>query len=181
MQQQLANMVTEYVYRRITIEYDNPELGKLAVAIVNTLLSKDEAMPDEKIASTLGVNAIEVRRVLHLLNGVGLVVKGKETMEYGGMQEIRWSINYESMNKFIKWVIKETRGKLEQVVKSLHDSSFYVCPMCFRRYPDSEASQHGFTCLVDGSALEMVNADAEIPALLNVIERLRRLEEMSNA
>jgi hypothetical protein len=66
MQQQLVGMVTEYVYRRITIEYDNPELGKLAVAIINTLLSKGEAMPDEKIASTLGVNAVEVRRVLHL-------------------------------------------------------------------------------------------------------------------
>lgn len=181
MQQQLVNMVIEYVYRRITIEYDDPELGKLAVAIVNTLLSKEEAMSDEKIASTLGVNATEVRRVLHLLNGVGLVVKGKETMEYGGMQEIRWSINSESMKRFMRWIIRETRSKLEYAAQAMRNSSYYICPLCFRRYPDNEASQHDFTCLVDGSPLEMVNVDVEISTLLNAISRLNRVEGMVNA
>ncbi|MGC8596386.1 MAG: hypothetical protein ACP5NY_00550 [Thermocladium sp.] len=177
MQQQLVSVVTEYVYRRITIEYDNPELGKLAVAIINTLLSKGEAMPDEKIASTLGVNAVEVRRVLHLLDSVRLVARGKETLEYGTMQEMRWSIDNKVINKFIKWIIRETRRKLEHVIASLHDSSYYVCPTCFRRYPDSEASMYNFTCLVDGSSLDMIDSDAEINSLLNVVSRLKRLEE----
>ncbi|MFP3310777.1 MAG: hypothetical protein RXO26_03020 [Caldivirga sp.] len=175
--QPYIELVRRYVYRRVLIEFGDDELGKLAVAILNTLLSRGEVMTDDKLTSIVGYNAIDVRRVLQALYNMRLASVVEEFSESAGKLEQSWSIKDEDIRRFMVNLISGVLDKIDALMRQLTSTTVYICPRCFKRYSEDDALMYDYRCPLDKTQLEYVNP-AEYLAILGAIEaRLKRMLE----
>ncbi|WP_069807379.1 transcription factor TFIIE [Vulcanisaeta thermophila] len=166
------SLFLEYARRRLAFEYDDEEVGELAVRIIRTLLERGEAIPDENLALILGVSAVELRRVLHTMHKVGLIRLTRETLDQY-RYEYKWSIDREFIRKFLIQHLEKVSSKLTQRIEILSSTTIYVCPTCYRGYMLDEAYEYDFKCPRDDTELVQVNASLEITLLANIIKNLK--------
>ncbi len=175
--QPYIELVRRYVYRRILIEFGDDELGKLAVAIFNTLLSRGEAMTDDKLTSIVGYNAIDVRRILQALYNMRLASVVEEFNEAAGRIEQSWSIKDEDIKRFLTNLIGGVLDKISVLMQQLTTTSVYICPKCFKRYSEDDALMYDYKCPLDKTPLEYINP-ADYLAVLGAVEaRLKKMME----
>lgn len=176
--QPYIELIRRYVYKRVLIEFSDDELGKLAVVILNTLLSRGEAMTDDKLTSIVGYNAIDVRRVLQVLYDMRLASVIEEFNEAAGRIEQSWSIKEDDIRRFLVNLISGVLDKIDTVMRQLTNSTIYICPRCFKRYNEDDALMYDYKCPLDGTPLEYINP-AEYLAVLGAIEaKLKKMLEL---
>ncbi|MGC8571379.1 hypothetical protein [Caldivirga sp.] len=175
--QPYIELVRRYVYRRILIEFGDDELGKLAVAILNTLLSRGEAMTDDKLTSIVGYNAIDVRRILQALYNMRLASVVEEFNEAAGRIEQSWSIKDEDIRRFLVNLIGGVLDKVSVLMQQLTSASVYICPKCFKRYSEDDALMYDYKCPLDKTPLEYINPADYLTVLGAVESRLKKMLE----
>ncbi|GAB6945945.1 transcription factor [Vulcanisaeta sp. JCM 16161] len=168
-----TSLFLEYARRRIAFEYDNEEMGELAVKILKTLSERNEAIPDETLALILGISATEIRRILHVMHRAGLVGLARESTDQY-RYEYKWFINRDFIRKFLIQHINNVASKLMHRINTLGSTTLYICPTCFRGYTLDEAYEYDFKCPRDDTELVQVDVPSELAFLTNVIKNLRR-------
>ena len=171
-----TSLFLEYARRKMAFEYDNEEVGELAVKILRTLIEKNEAIPDETLALILGISATEIRRVLHVMHKAGLVGLVRESADQY-RYEYKWFINRDFIRKFLIQHINDVAAKLMHRINTLSTTTLYICPTCFKSYTLDEAYEYDFKCPRDDTELVQADVPTEIAFLTNVIKNLRREEK----
>ncbi|MGC8606873.1 MAG: transcription factor TFIIE [Vulcanisaeta sp.] len=170
-----TSLFLEYARRKMAFEYDNEEVGELAVKILSTLIERNEAIPDETLALILGISATEIRRVLHVMHKAGLVGLIRESTDQY-RYEYKWFINKDFIRKFLVQHINDVAAKLMRRINTLSTTTLYICPTCFRSYTLDEVYEYDFRCPRDDTELVQVDAPSEIAFLTSTVKNLRREE-----
>ena len=171
-----TSLFLEYARRRIAFEYDDEEMGELAVKILKTLSERNEAISDETLALILGISATEIRKILHVMHRAGLVGLARESTDQY-RYEYKWFINKDFIRRFLTQHINNVASKLMHRINTLGTTTLYICPTCFRSYTLDEAYEYDFKCPRDDTELIQVDVSSEITFLTNVVKNLRREEK----
>ena len=171
-----TSLFLEYARRRIAFEYDNEEMGELAVKILRTLNERNEAISDETLALILGISATEIRRILHVMHKAGLVGLARESTDQY-RYEYKWFVNKDFIRRFLIQHINKVTSKLMHRINTLGTITLYICPTCFRSYTLDETYEYDFRCPRDDTELIQIDVSSEIAFLTNVIKNLRREEK----
>ncbi|GAB6945011.1 transcription factor TFIIE [Vulcanisaeta sp. JCM 14467] len=171
-----TSLFLEYARRRIAFEYDNEEMGELAVKILRTLSERNEAVSDETLALVLGISATEIRRILHVMHKAGLVGLARESTDQY-RYEYKWFVNKDFIRRFLVQHVNKVTSKLMHRINALSTTTLYICPTCFRSYTLDETYEYDFRCPRDDTELVQADVSSEITFLTNVIKNLRREEK----
>ncbi len=170
----LTKIFLNLVDRLVSFEHDNPELGKLAVRIITYLAMRNEALPEDKIASALGIEGSEVRKVLHTLFKYALIEVEKEAVDpERGRYENRLRISPEFVRRITASRIRMVIDVLKECLQELATTAYYVCPTCYRRYTMDEAYDLNFRCPRDDTPLVQPDHSVEVEFLTEVIKKLQ--------
>lgn len=172
--QNYLELIRRYVQRRMIIEFSDEELGKLAIAILNALLSKGEMMTDDKLASIVGYNVVDVRKVLQVLYDMRLVSILEEFNEAAGKIDQAWVINDENIRRFLINLLSRVLDKINALMAQLTNTTLYICPLCYKRYTEDDALANDYKCPLDNTPL--VHIDPSYLAVLAAVEsRLKKI------
>jgi len=173
-----SKLFLSVIDRVISFEQDNPELGKTAVQIATFLLVKGEALPEDKIASKLNLDASEVRKILQLLSKYSLIESIREAIDpERGRYESRWRVSRELVTRVLADRLKQVVEILRTCLQEYAATAYYVCPVCFRRYSMDEAYNIDFKCPRDDTPLVQPDITAEIEFLTNLIRQIQEYIE----
>ncbi len=148
--------------------------GEDAVSIVKFLM-KNPSKSDEEIASALGMNAKDVRKILHRLIDYSLltydVAKNKET----GHRIFRWRVQQDQVLGYIKTQIRRMVERLKAKLEYEQSHQFYYCGTkgC-RKYAFEEALDKLFKCPVCGNLLNYYDNSKIIETLKQKLQILEK-------
>ena len=163
-----------YVERRLAYEFNSPDVGKIAVTIINMLLNSKTPLSDDRIAASLNISVTDDRKILQVLYRLGIVSLSRETHDQY-RYEYRWQLTKEHVKKYVQNLISMVIDKLVRVVKCLSSTVLYYCPTCFSRYTIDEVYDFNFECPLDNTPLIQIDIDKELTFLNNVIKDLSKL------
>jgi len=170
----LVKIYLNLIERIVSFEYDNNDLGKLAVKTAITLLKKNEGLSEDKIASALNVETSEIRKVLQVLFKHNLIEAEKEVIDPDrGRYETKWSLNEEIIEKILKNRVKRICEVLKNILDVASAEAYYYCPNCYRRYSVDEAYDYDFKCPRDETSLAQSDQTQEVEYLIRVLKLLR--------
>ncbi len=171
----LVKIYLNLIERIVSFEYDNPDLGRLAVKTAITLLKKkDEGLSEDKIASTLNVETGEIRKVLQVLFKHCLIEAEKEIVDPDrGRYETRWYLSESIVSKVLKNRAKRVAEVLKNILDIAKSEAYYYCPNCYRRYSVDEAYDYDFKCPRDETSLAQSDQTQEVEYLIRVIRLLQ--------
>lgn len=149
--------------------------GEEATRIAQKLIKKP-ALSDEELASTLGIDVKEVRRILHQLNDLSLVNYELAFDKKANKRIFRWHLRPEQVVSVATIQLKKIAERLRMLKEYISTNQFYWCGnnRC-RKYPFAEALDKLFTCPTCGGKLNHYDASL----LLSQIEE--KLEEIEKA
>ncbi len=148
--------------------------GEDAVNIVKFLM-KNPSKSDEEIASALGMNVKDVRRILHKLIDYSLltydVAKDKDT----GHRVFRWKVQQDQVLGYIKTQIRRMIERLKTKLEYEQTHQFYYCGTkgC-RKYAFEEAVDKLFKCPVCGNMLNYYDNSKLIDAIKQKLQILEK-------
>ncbi|NPA23267.1 MAG: hypothetical protein GXO23_03115 [Crenarchaeota archaeon] len=170
----LVKIYLNLIEKIVGFEYDNADLGKLAVKTAITLLKKGEGMSEDKIASALNVETSEIRKVLQVLFKHGLIDSEKEVIDPDrGRYETRWFLSDESISRILRNRVKRILEVLKSILDVARSEAYYYCPTCYRRYSVDEAYDYDFKCPRDETPLAQSDQTQEVECLIEVIRLLQ--------
>ncbi|MEM2909467.1 MAG: transcription factor [Nitrososphaerota archaeon] len=148
--------------------------GEEAVSIVRFLI-KNPSKSDEEIASALGMNIKDVRKILHKLIEYSLltyeVAKDKDT----GHRIFRWRVQQDQVLGYIKTQIRRMTERLRARLEYERSHQFYYCGTkgC-RKYTFEEAVDKLFKCPVCNNTLNYYDNSRMIEALTQKLQVLEK-------
>ncbi len=170
----IVKIYLNLIERIVSFEYDNNDLGKLAVKTAITLLKKNESLSEDKIASSLNVESSEIRKVLQVLFKHNLIEAEKEVVDPDrGRYETKWVLNEELIRKILKNRVKRVCEVLKNILDVATSEAYYYCPNCYRRYSVDEAYDYDFKCPRDETSLAQSDQTQEVEYLIKVIKLLQ--------
>ncbi len=162
------------IERIVGFEYDNPELGKIAVKMTLLLLRRGDVLSEDKIATQLNIETSEIRKVLQVLFKHGLISVEKGVIDpERGRYETRWLLSIDDIRRILRNRVRHVLEIFQNVLNDASTEAYYYCPTCFRRYTVDEAYDYEFRCPRDETPLIQVDQSSEVELLLNVIKKLK--------
>ncbi len=146
--------------------------GEEAARIVHLLLSKVE-LSDEEIASELGMDVAQVRRVLNELFEARLVKYRRARDENEGWYRYYWRVTDEEPERILEDRKRLLVKLLEDLLRGETEEEYYYCPSCGRRYRASHADDLNYVCEKCGEVLEPYDNSRivrKVKEVLRVIE-----------
>lgn len=151
--------------------------GEEAAKIVSLLLSKIE-LSDEEIASELGMDVAQVRRILNELFEARLVKYRRARDENEGWYKYYWRATDEEPERILEDRRRLVIKLLENLLRSETEEEYYYCPNCGRRYRASQADDLNYLCENCGEVLEPYDNSEivrKVEKALRLIERYQPL------
>jgi len=170
----LTDAYLRIVERAALIYFDNVEYGRLAKRVIELLMdSPNEQFTDDKLAIMLNLPSAEIRRVLNVLSGMGLVGVSRRISE-DMRQEYVWYVDERVIRSALAKRIQQVMAKLmaysQEAAKGLH----YYCPRCHMVFELEEAEAYQGTCPVCDTPLEPIDGFAASEVAARVVSQLNQ-------
>jgi len=148
--------------------------GEDAVNIVKFLM-KNPSKSDEEIASALGMNVKDVRKILHKLIDYSLITYDVAKDKNTGHRIFRWRVQQDQVLGYIKTQIRRMVERLKAKLEYEQSHQFYYCGTkgC-RKYTFEEAVDKLFRCPVCGNMLNYYDNSKVIEALKQKLQVLEK-------
>jgi len=150
------------------VEIIRKTYGEDAASIFSLLLEKGEVR-DEELARILNLPSNEIRKILHVLFDADLV-------RYRRIKDprLKWYTYYWRIIDVPPRIILQQKFRkiLQIMLQRLSfekKTSFYICPLCKKRYTFEEASINMFKCPNDEKILEIYENKCLIDLLQKII------------
>ncbi len=143
------------------------------------LLIKKPGLDDEALAAKLGVDIKELRKILHRLNDLGLIVYEVHKDTNTGRRIFKWRVQQEQVVGFAKTQMKKVYERLKARLEHEKNHQIYWCNTdgC-RKYPFEEAMDIFFKCPTCGNTLQLYDNSKLIEALEQKITELEHSLEI---
>ena len=148
--------------------------GEEAAKVVK-LLMKKPGMDDDMIASKLGINVKELRKILHRLNDLGLVAYETHRDKDTGKRVFKWRVQQDQIIGFAKTQMRKVYERLKARLEHEKTHQIYWCNGngC-RKYSFEEAVELLFKCPSCGKMLTLYDNTKLIEALEKKITELEK-------
>ena len=144
------------------------------------LLIKRPGLDDEALAAKLEVDLKELRKILHRLNDLGLIVYEVHKDRNTGRRIFKWRVQQEQVIGFAKTQMKKVYERLKARLEHEKTHQIYWCNKdgC-RKYSFEEAMDLFFKCPNCGSILQLHDNSRLIEALEAKIRELEQSLEIT--
>lgn len=149
--------------------------GDQAASIAQKLLKKP-GLTDEELASSLGMDVKQVRKVLHLLNDLSLVSYEQTFNKKENKRVFKWRLQPEQVIGVAKNQASKILERLKMMKEHISTNQFYWCgnEKC-RKYTFEEALSRFFACPSCGNKMNFHDHSRMLEAIDRKISELERL------
>jgi len=120
-------------------------VGKSAEEIVE-LLNTPKYVNEFILAKKLDITINQTRNILYKISDYGLVSSVRKKDKKKGWYTYYWKFEILKCLEFLKSILLEKKGGIENEVKSRNSQVFYMCKCCGLEYEGDKALLMDFTC-----------------------------------
>lgn len=149
--------------------------GEEAARIVSLLLGRVE-LTDEEIASELGMDVAQARRILNELFESRLVKYRRARDEKEGWYKYFWRVTDEPPERILEDRKRLLVKLLEGLLNREAGEEYYYCPVCGRRYTAKEADDLNYLCGKCGEVLEPYDNSKAVEKIKKALEMIKNYQ-----